>query len=95
MQLQESLLEQIVKMEPLEFVGLAKLLGVRIIEEQAGDDSAANNDKPQFKPRSFADVLDGVMKKFTSLNRTRKREIIKLVKKSNSIKRGGMDASNT
>lgn len=94
MQLQESLLEQIVKMEPLEFMGLAKLLGVRVMEEQT-DDSTANNDKSQLKPRSFADVFDDVMKKFTSLNRTRKREIIKLVKKSNSIKRGGMDASNT
>ena len=33
MQLQESLLEQIVKMEPLEFAGLAKLLGVKVMEE--------------------------------------------------------------
>lgn len=78
-----QLMDQITKMEPLEFAGLAKLLGVAIVED--------NPDKEAEKkvvPRSFTDVLSDVMAKFSKLGRTKKREILKLVKKSNSMKRG-------
>lgn len=78
-----QLMDQITKMEPLEFAGLARLLGVSIVED--------NPDKEAEKkviPRSFSDVLADVMAKFSGLGRNRKREIIKLVKKSNGMKRG-------
>ena len=77
-----SLMEHITKMEPLEFAGLARLLGVSIVED--------NPDKEAEKkviPRSFTDVFADVMAKFDKLGRTKKREIIKLVKKSNSMKK--------
>ena len=78
-----SLMEHITKMEPLEFAGLARLLGVAIIE-----DNPDKKKKKKVVPRSFTDVFADVMAKFDKLGRSKKREIIKLIKKSNSIKRG-------
>ena len=90
MKLGMQLIEQISKMEPVEFLGLARLLGVQVLEEN----KEAIGDKDKFKPRSFADVLEDVMAKFEKQNRGRKREIIKLVKKSNAARGGNSDASN-
>ena len=90
MKLGMQLIEQISKMEPVEFLGLARLLGVQVLEEN----KEATGDKDKFKPRSFADVLEDVMAKYEKQNRSRKREIIKLVKKSNAARGGTPDASN-
>ena len=90
MKLGMQLIEQISKMEPVEFLGLARLLGVQVLEEN----KEATEDKDKLKPRSFANVLEDVMAKFEKQNRGRKREIIKLVKKSNAARGGNSDASN-
>ena len=90
MKLGMQLIEQISKMEPVEFLGLARLLGVQVLEEN----KEATEDKDKFKPRSFADVLEDVLAKYEKQNRSRKREIIKLVKKSNAARRGDPNASN-
>jgi len=76
-------MDQVTKMEPLEFAGLAKLLGVAIVEDNLDKEA-----EKKVVPRSFTDVLSDVMAKFSKLGRSRKREILKLVKKSNSMKRG-------
>ena len=78
-------------MEPLDFAGLAKLLGVQIVEIN----ETAENEKEKFTPRSFTDVFSDVMAKFEKLNRTRKREILKLIKKSNAARGGETDASTS
>jgi len=44
-------------LEPVEFLGLARLLGVQVLEEN----KEATSEKDKFKPRSFADVLEEVM----------------------------------
>lgn len=90
MKLGMQLIEQISKMEPIEFLGLAKLLGVQVLKEN----KEATGEKDKFKPRSFADVLEDVMAKFEKQSRGRKREIIKLVKKSNAARGGNSNASN-
>ena len=87
-----QLIEMICKMQPIEFAGLARLLGVQILEPNPNLES--EEDK-KYQPRSFADVLEDVLAAFEKLNRTRKREIIKLVKQSNSAKRGDKNASTT
>lgn len=76
-------------MEPLDFAGLAKLLGVQIVEPN----KEAKEGEQKFMPRNFTDVFEDVMKKFSGLNRTRKREILKLIKKANSVRRGKDNAS--
>jgi hypothetical protein len=59
-------------MEPLDFVGLTKLLGVQVIEVN-------NEAENEYEPRSFVDVFADVMAKFNALGRRRKREILKLI----------------
>lgn len=78
-------------MEPLDFAGLAKLLGVQIVEIN----EAAENEKEKFTPRNFTDVFSDVMTKFDKLNRTRKREILKLIKKSNAARGEKINASTS
>lgn len=92
----QSLLVEIAKMKPIEFAGLANLLGVDIMKPIDGTEftsTAAESsemakenqlDKPKAEPRPFADVLEDVMAHFSALNRQRKREILKLVKKANA-----------
>lgn len=84
-----QLIDLISKMEPLDFVGLAKLLGVQVVEPNDNTE-----DEKKFKPRNFSDVFADVMAKYDGLNRSRKREILKLVKKSNAA-RGGKDYAST
>lgn len=85
-----QLIEQICKMEPLEFAGLARLLGVQIVELN----EESTDEKNKYKPRSFTDVISEVLDKYEKLNRVRKREILKLIKKSNSVRRGDINANN-
>lgn len=85
-----QLVDQICKMEPIEFAGLARLLGVQIVELNA----ESTNEKDKYKPRSFVDVLTEVIDKYEKLNRARKREILKLIKKSNSMHRSDKNANN-
>lgn len=97
----QTLLMEITKMHPIEFAGLAKLLGVEIIKEE--EEKIFTSTVPEkeegkkYAARSFTDVLEDVMAKFTALNRTRQREILRLVKKSNSNKKfgGGLNANNS
>lgn len=85
-----QLIEQICKMEPLEFAGLARLLGVQIVELN----EESTDEKNKYKPRSFTDVMSEVLDKYEKLNRVRKREIFKLIKKSNSVRRSDINANN-
>ena len=91
MQNTEKLMRLIVDMRPVEFMGLAKLLGAPVMEEVNPE---ATDPKERYKPRSFTDVFEDVLKRFDKLNRTRKREILKLIAKSNSAK-GGVNAGNS
>ena len=61
-----SLMEHITKMEPLEFAGLARLLGVAIIEDNPDEEA-----EQKVIPRSFTDVFADVMAKFDKLGRAR------------------------
>ncbi len=93
----QSLLVEIAKMKPIEFAGLAKLLGVDVMKPINNVDFTSTapdpsedmkktlpEDKPKAEPRPFADVLEDIMARFSTLNRQRRREILKLVKKANA-----------
>ena len=88
-------------MEPVDFVGLARLLGVSVLQPINKDGveftstSTAPDPQKNMEPRAFLDVLEDVIKKFDSLNRSKKRELLRIIKKSNSIhtkKESGKDA---
>ena len=86
----EKLMHLIGNMEPIEFAGLANLLGVKLVKPlDKSDQSMEKKPKEEIKPepRDFLDVLNDVMAKFSTLGRARKRELLRLVEKSNSKKR--------
>ena len=71
-----ELIELITKLEPVEFIGLARVLCVDIINEE---------DKTT---RDFYDILNDIVDKFNTLARKQRREILSVlrrVKKENVI----------
>lgn len=71
-----ELIELITKLEPVEFIGLARVLCVDIINEE---------DKTT---RDFYEVLNDIIDKFNTLARKQRREILSVlrrVKKENVI----------
>lgn len=91
----QSLLQEIAKMQPVEFAGLANLLGVQIVRKKENIEytstapKSSEDIKKNYEARPFADVLADVMSKYSNLNRQRKREILRLVKKSNASRKNG------
>ena len=88
MSIEQQLLCVIPRMKPVHFAGLAKLLGVDLVRPATENDidytstAAEPSSGPKQVPRAFADVLEDVMARYSALSRGRKREILKLVKKS-------------
>ena len=71
-----ELIELITELEPVEFIGLARVLCVDIINEE---------DKTT---RDFYDILNDIVNKFNTLARKQRREILSVlrrVKKENVI----------
>ena len=72
-----ELIELIIKLEPVEFIGLARVLCVDIINKE---------DKTT---RDFYDVLNDIVNKFNTLARKQRREILSVlrrVKKENVVR---------
>ena len=72
-----ELIELITKLEPVEFIGLARVLCIDIINEE---------DKTT---RDFYDILNDIVDKFNTLARKQRREILSVlrrVKKENVIR---------
>lgn len=62
----EKLFELIPTLHPIEFIGLARLLKVQLVEDD--------------KPRMFSAVAEDVLRKFDKLDRAHKRAILRMVK---------------
>lgn len=99
----ERLAKMIVKLEPAEFVGVCKILGVELVEnigepyvEDAASSSCTDKDgddvedtadgrepvhmKIDVKVRSGEELLSDVFDKLVQLNRTQRRNLMKLLK---------------
>ena len=59
-------LEDIAKLEAVEFIGLAKLLGVELLEGE--------------ELRPMGDIIEDIMVKFSKLNRKKRRELKEIVR---------------
>lgn len=66
----QKFMELLIGLEAVEFLGLCKFLGVKLMEDSKS-------------PRDFADLLSDLMEKFQDLNRTRQRELLQILKKVN------------
>jgi len=63
-------LEDIAKLEAIEFIGLAKLLGVELLEGEGESEEL----------RPMGDIVNDIMVKFSKLNRNKRRELKKIVR---------------
>lgn len=89
----EKLFNLIPKLDAVEFVGLARVLKVRLMDETNPD---AENVKDKYTPRAFSDVLEELLQNFEAQSRNRRREIIQVLKAATKkAKKGEEDASNT
>lgn len=66
----QQFLGDIAKLEAVEFIGLAKLLGVKLLEGKGESE----------KLRPMGDIVNDIMVKFSKLNRNKRRELGKIVR---------------
>ena len=66
----DNFINTIMKLEPVEFMGLARVLKVPLF---TGEGEAR-------EPRDLTDVFSDVLENFSKCGRVRRREILKLVK---------------
>ena len=81
----KTFMELLVGLEAIEFVGLCKFLGVRLIEEK-GESApiTPNNEAPQkSETRDFSDLFSDLLQKFSNLFLFFFLELIKILKKVN------------
>lgn len=64
-----NFLELVTQLEPIEFVGLSKILCVSLVNQKN-------------EPREFEDILSDMIDKFISTGRKQREDIIKVLKKS-------------
>ena len=81
----KTFMELLVGLEAIEFVGLCKFLGVRLIEKKSEPAPTTPNDEAPKKSeaRDFSDLFSDLLQKFSKLSRPRQRELIKILKKVN------------
>lgn len=63
----------ITKLEPIEFIGLTKVLCTPIVDEE-------NN------PREFDDILSDMIDRFVATGRRQRKDIIKIIEQTGKIK---------
>lgn len=78
----EKLMREIAKLEPEEFLGICKILDVRLFntEDSVEEDVESGQSKVEVKPRDFTELWDDVCEKVNALNRNQKRNLDKLVR---------------
>lgn len=73
----ERLWQELLKLDPVEFLGICKIIGVSVYEE---DDTEENADGvPVKKPRDFYDIWNEVCEVINDMNRKRRRTLGMLI----------------
>lgn len=72
----DNFINIISKLQPVEFMGLARVLKVPLF---TGEGEAR-------EPRDFTDVFSDVLENFSKSGRARRREILKLIKNAAKVK---------
>lgn len=76
----EKLLIELLSLEPIEFIGICKIIGVEIYKEEneeCGEDKECNN--VHLVPREFYEIWCDVCDTIDEMNRTRRRNLGKLI----------------
>lgn len=69
----EKFLNGIVKLEPIEFIGISKILCIPLVDN--------NKD-----PRPFENVLEDMIDKFLDINHNTRKEILKIITQAGKLK---------
>ena len=86
----ESLLEKILELDPVEFLGICKIVGVDIMKQgeatvedttEADEEGggAVTHMKLEVEPREFTDIWSDLCDTIDSMNRVRRRNLGKLI----------------
>lgn len=88
----EALLTKILELDAIEFLGVCKIIGVSVYEEDSFKISDIENVKKdsecgraighanvEVKPRDFYDIWNDVVDTISEMNRTRRRNLGKLI----------------
>lgn len=86
MNLNEKFMREISKIQsPEVFLGVAKVLGVRLLGEEKDENG-------KFAPKDFVEIFSDLMEKYAGARRKFKRELLDLVEKAN---RSGDNGNST
>lgn len=92
----DRLLRDIINLDPVEFMGLARVLKVKLMEpDYEKNEDGENTGKVTLKPRDFTDILSDVLAAFEASNRKRRREILQLIHEAATHKEVIPDAGNS
>ena len=73
----ESLVVKILELDPIEFLGVCKIVGVDVYEDvECGQ---ANEDADATQPRDFADIWVDLCDTIEAMNRVRRRNLGSLI----------------
>lgn len=75
----ENLLLEIVKLNPIEFLGICKIVGVEIYDEEDVEGARASDDRKDGKPREFEAIWNDLCDQIEQMNRVRRRNLGKLI----------------
>ena len=74
----ESLVEEILKLDAIEFLGVCKIIGVDVYEDVECA-QANEEDDADLEPRDFYEIWDEICDVIENMNRTRRRNLGKLI----------------
>ena len=74
----ENLLVEILKLDPIEFLGICKIIGVNVYEDVECA-QANEEDDVDLEPRDFYEIWDEICDVIENMNRTRRRNLGKLI----------------
>lgn len=76
-----KLLEKIVKLDTVEFLGICKILDIKLYKQEKAPkhDSEGNNGKVELVVRDFTEIWGDLCDKIENLNRIRRRNLTRLV----------------
>lgn len=81
----EQFLREITHCEPLTIIGFAKLMGIKLVTDEAQEVDG----KKQLTPRPFSEILAELMGIYDKFNRADKRYYLRLLRETN--KNNGSD----
>lgn len=75
----ENLLKKIVKLDTVEFLGVCKILGIKLYEVEESQGEKKDDKTLEPKAREFTDIWCDLCDKVESLNRVRRKNLGRLV----------------